>query len=152
MDRVLKNYLETLRSGAVMDHRERDPLLQSDRFYPSMYLYRFLNRFRGKHLTNCPSQTGAVERGDELLGSGHASDGRAIVSTGRRIASCDLQHFHVPRSHCTRASCSPRRVKVNLHRNSLPKVRISVCIAPLSFGVSRAQLSDAARAMLFGHR
>lgn len=56
-----------------MDHRERDPLLQSDRFYPSMHLYRFLDRFRCKHLANCPSQAGAIERGYELLGFGHVS-------------------------------------------------------------------------------
>lgn len=70
MNRVLKNHLETLRGGAVMDHRERDPLLQSDRFNPPMYLYRFLTRFVCKHLANCRSQTGTFERGDE---SGHAT-------------------------------------------------------------------------------
>ena len=79
-----------------MNHRERDPLLQSDRFYPSVYLYGFLNRFGCKHLANCLSQMGAFERRDEVLGSVH---GRVVPLTVARwiVASSHDHDCHLKR-------------------------------------------------------
>lgn len=71
--RVSENRLKTFWSCAVVNHRERNPLLGPDRLDPSMDMYFLFTGLRCEHLTDCSAQlsqaaSGMVKSGHEIRG------------------------------------------------------------------------------------
>jgi hypothetical protein len=59
-----------------VNHREGNPLLDSDRLDPSMDMYFLFNRLRCEHLTDCSAQLSQAASGYEMVKPGHEIRGQ----------------------------------------------------------------------------
>lgn len=100
-----------------MNHREGNPLLESDRLDPSMDMYFLFIRLRCEHLTDCPAQPSQAASGYGMVKSGHdirGQRGHVIADGHPRAVTYTLCIEH-------RVSCVHRAMfTTHLHDRKAP--------------------------------